>query len=111
MTQAITREWDEKASQEEKRGARASARKIARVGIYDRYKGLRAVRRKAMQNPAAATDEEAKRLAENAARQIKAAAALSIQPTRESLFLEAAGVKRSFERAEALPEGECEHWL
>jgi hypothetical protein len=105
--QAITREWDEKASQEEKRGARASARQIARVGIYDRNKGLKAVRRKALQNPAVATDEEARRLAENAARQIKEAASKSIQPTKESLYQEAAGVKRSYERAEALSEGEC----
>jgi hypothetical protein len=108
VAQAITREWDEKASQEEKRGARASARQIARVGIYDRNKGLKAVRRKALQNPAVATDEEARRLAENAARQIQEAASKSIQPTKESLYLEAAGVKRSFERAEALPEGKCE---
>jgi hypothetical protein len=106
--QAITREWDEKATQDELRGARASARQIARVGIYDRNKGLKAVRRKAIQNPAAKTDEEAAKLAANAARQIQEAAAKSIQPTKESLFQEAAGVKRSFERAEALPEGECE---
>jgi hypothetical protein len=108
VLQAITREWDEKATTEELRGARASARKIARVGIYDRNKSLRAVRRKALQNPAVKEDEEAARLAANAARQIQEAAALSIQPTREELYQAAAGVKRSFARAEALPEGEWE---
>jgi hypothetical protein len=54
-----------------------------------------------------ATDEEARRLAENAARQIKEAASKSIQPTKESLYQEAAGMKRSYERAEALSKGEC----
>jgi hypothetical protein len=108
--QAITREWDERATQEERRGARSYARKIARVGIYDRNKGLKSVRRKLIRNAAVAEDEEAAKLAANAARQIQEAAAKSIQPTKEALYQQAAGVKRSFARAEALPEGGWEVW-
>lgn len=108
----MTRQWDEKASEEEKRGARASARKIARIGIYDRNKSLKAVRRKALKSPealpTAKDEEEAARIAANAARQIQEAAAKSIQPTKEALYAAAAGVKRDFSRAEALPEGEWE---
>jgi hypothetical protein len=43
--------------------------------------------------------------------QIAAAAAKSIQPTKESLAQEAAGVPRSYARAEALPPGLREQLL
>lgn len=103
--QALTREWDEKTSLEEKRGARAAARKVARVGLYDRNKSLRTVRRKLMQSTEAATDPEVAALAASAARQVQEAASKAIQKSKEELAQEAAGVKRDFSRAEALPEG------
>eukprot|EP00775_Hariotina_reticulata_P004402 gene4402-4655_t len=112
--QALTREWDEKVTQEEYRGARAAVRKIARVGLEDRNRKIRNIRKKILQEAKQASqgrkelDEETARLAQQASEQLKYAAALSIPKTREQLFAEAAGVKRSFARAEALPEGEWE---
>eukprot|EP00878_Enallax_costatus_P015287 GHUV01016006.1.p1 GENE.GHUV01016006.1~~GHUV01016006.1.p1 ORF type:complete len:429 (+),score=108.73 GHUV01016006.1:247-1533(+) len=107
--QAITREWDEKVSQEERRGARAAARKIANLGLYDRNKTVRKLRQKYAQGKInEQQDPEAQKVAQRAVEQVQEAAALSIQPPKELLYQEAAGVKRSFARAEALPEGEWE---
>jgi len=109
--QALTREWDEKVTPEEYRGARAAARKIARVGLEDRNRKIRNIRRKILLDAKQAAqghkeiDEETARLAAQAAQQLEFAAALSIPKSAEELFAEAAGVKRSFARAEALPEG------
>jgi hypothetical protein len=50
-------------------------------------------------------DADAARIADRAAQQVAAAAARSIQPSKEELAAAAAGVKRSYARAEGLPEG------
>lgn len=79
------------------------------MGLYDRNRALKAVRRKAVQtlntkNPEELTEEE--RVIALRAQQIRqAAAAKSIQPSKEALAEEARGVPRSYERAQALPEG------
>lgn len=82
---------------------------VARVGLYDRNRALKAVRRKAVQaltkkSPEELTEEEII-IAQRAKEIREAAAAKSIQRTKEELAQEAMGVPRSYARAEALPEG------
>lgn len=107
--QAMTREWDEKTTAEERRGARAAARKVATLGLYDRNKTVRKLRQKYVSGRIdEEADPEAKKVAQRAVEQVQEAAAKSIQKPKEVLYQEAQGVKRSFARAEALPEGEWE---
>jgi hypothetical protein len=79
--------------------------------LEDRNRKIRNIRRKILLDAKQAAqghkeiDEETARLAAQAAQQLEFAAALSIPKSAEELFAEAAGVKRSFARAEALPEG------
>jgi hypothetical protein len=82
---------------------------VARVGLYDRNRAMKAVRRKAVQalkkKPEEELTEEEKVIAARAKEIRDAAAARSIQPSKEQLAEEAKGVGRSYERAQALPEG------
>ena len=116
---ALHREWDDAASDEERRGARAAVRQVARIGQGNpKQSSLRSVRRRLIQAGAAAaragshqdkeTDKELLLLARRAAAHVAAAAAVSTQrPTRE-LAAAAAGLKRSYAPAAAKPAGEVE---
>jgi hypothetical protein len=82
---------------------------VARVGLYDRNRALKAIRRKVTQKVDLADEEELteqdKIIAQRAIQIREAAAAKSIQTPKEQLAQEAKGVPRSFDRAKALPEG------
>ncbi|KAF8060073.1 hypothetical protein HT031_005012 [Scenedesmus sp. PABB004] len=117
--QALTREWDELATPEERRGARAAARKPARVGppAGGGAGQLRSVRRALAREAAAGCgavgapapgDGSRAAMAARAAAATAAATAASTPPTAEAAASAAAGVGRTFARAEALPPGEWE---
>lgn len=82
---------------------------VARVGLYDRNRAMKAIRRKAVNKLKSADDdeltEEEKIIAQRAIEIREAAAAKSIQRSKEELAEEAKGVGRSYARAETLPEG------
>jgi hypothetical protein len=82
---------------------------IAAVGLYDRNRSMKVVRRKALEKikkkPEEELTEEEKLIAIRAKEIRDTAAALSIQKTKQELAKEAMGVPRSFAKAEALPEG------
>jgi putative NADH-flavin reductase len=82
---------------------------VARVGLYDRNRALKAIRRKVVKKLDITDEDELteqdKIIAQRAVGIREAAAAKSIQKPKEQLAEEAKGVPRSYKRAQALPEG------